>query len=188
MYNAYLKNTHDHLLSKIDLSQHSSVLDVSAGTGLLAEELILKFGPFDQLVLNDPSTKMLEVAEKRLKTHNNIEFAGFFAEKLNFPENTFDHIICLNSFHYYADQERAMKQLKKVLKPDGTLWVQDWDRVGAFRIAIKLIDWLSPENINVRSLNEMKILLDDHDFSIVEQNQWRFRWWNFFFIRADLKK
>lgn len=129
---------------------------------------------------------MLEVAKYRLSSSDNIRFSNYFAEDLQFEENSFDHIICLNSFHYYVDQHSVINQFKRVLKPGGTIWIQDWNRVGLFKIANKLIDWLSPENINTRSVDEMKELLHQNNFVVKKEGTWRFRWWNFFFIRAEL--
>jgi ubiquinone/menaquinone biosynthesis C-methylase UbiE len=56
LYSSYLTHTHQKLLDRIGIStfSNSAVLDVSAGTGTLAEELIEKFGPPARLVLNDP--------------------------------------------------------------------------------------------------------------------------------------
>jgi ubiquinone/menaquinone biosynthesis C-methylase UbiE len=150
----------------------------------LAEEIIKKYGPFQKLVLNDPADQMLSVAKSRLKNFPDIHFTGNFAEDLEHPDNSFSKIICLNSFHYYVDQPVVLSHFKRMLKPGGTLWIQDWNRVGGFRIANKLIDWLSPENINTRTLDEMKKLLTDSGFTVTEDDFWRFRWWNFFFINC----
>nr|WP_255695599.1 methyltransferase domain-containing protein [Rhodohalobacter sp. 614A] len=183
-YQSYLKHTHEKLLSRLQLTQKDEILDSSAGTGLLAQEILKKHTSFKRLVLNDPSSKMLERAKYRLRYNDDIEFYGRFCEQLPFDDNTFSQIICLNSFHYYTHQGDVLRHFRRMLKPGGNLWILDWNRTGSFKIASTLISWLSPENINSRSLDEMKILLQENDFNILEKETWGYRWWNFFFVRC----
>lgn len=186
-YQSYLRHTHEKLLSKLEMSSTDTVLDCSAGTGLLAQEIIEKFGFPTRLVLNDPSPKMQERAKYRLRYQKNVEFTSYLSETLPFPENTFTQAICLNSFHYYTNQQRVLKNIRTIVKPGGTLWILDWNRTGSFIIANKFIDWLSPENINSRTLSELKSLLSDQKFEVIEEDTWGYRWWNFLFIRAVLR-
>ncbi|MCG2586940.1 class I SAM-dependent methyltransferase [Rhodohalobacter sulfatireducens] len=184
-YQTYLNHTHEKLLDKIELSPEDEVLDCSAGTGLLAHEIMEKFGSFKRLVLNDPAPNMQERAKYRLRYAKDVEFTSHFTEELPFENETFTQIICLNSFHYYTDQDRVLKNFSRILKPGGTLWMLDWNRTGSFKIANKFIDWLSPENINSRTLPELKSLLADHEFDVVDEDTWGYRWWNFLFVRCE---
>lgn len=183
-YQSYLKHTHEKLLSELNLSSDDEILDASAGTGLLAQEILKKFGPFQKFVLNDPSPQMLERAKYRLRYEENIDFQNQFCEELSFDDNSFSQIICLNSFHYYIHQDDVLAHFRRTLKPGGNLWILDWNRTGSFRIASKLIEWLSPENINSRNLDEMKEMFRQHKFEVKEEKTWGYRWWNFFFVRC----
>lgn len=187
IYRSYLGHTHQKLLEQIEIQQGGTVLDCSAGTGLLAGELLQKFD-ISRLVLNDPAGDMLSKAKKRLEyAEPEIVFTNYFAEELDqlHPE-MFDHIICLNSFHYYVDQSRVVSNFQKLLKPGGSLWLLDWNRTGFFVINSKLIDWFSPMNINTRTLDEMEALLNTRKLSVDEKATWGFRLWNFFYMRATL--
>ena len=55
---------------------------------------------------------------------------------------------------------------------------------GHFRIANKLISFLTPENINTRTLAEMTQILIEAGFSIEETERWSFRWWKFFYVKC----
>lgn len=186
-YQSYLRHTHEKLLSKLELSSTDEILDCSAGTGLLAQEIIDKFGIPHRLVLNDPSPKMQERAKYRLRYEKDVEFTSHFSEELPFEDGSFTQVICLNSFHYYTHQQRVIKNFNKVLKPGGTLWMLDWNRTGSFKITNKFIDWLSPENINSRTLDELKSMLSDQNFEVIDEDTWGYRWWNFLFVRAVLR-
>lgn len=185
LYRSYLDHTHQKMMSHLWLSEGDRILDVSAGTGLLADRIIQKFGPFEELVLNDPANRMLAQAVNRLRDCQDfISYTNYYAEELLFERNSFDHIICLNSFHYYVDQKRVLSHFNHLLKPGGMLWMLDWNRAGFFIINSKLIDWFSPMNINTRSLIEVKKMLSEQNFEIHEKEEWSFRLWNFFFIKA----
>lgn len=172
------------MLSKLQFSQDDEILDASAGTGLLAREILDIYGPFRRLVLNDPSPNMLEKARYRFRYQGEIEFFNEYCEELPFESDTFTQIICLNAFHYYTHQNDVLRHFRRMLKPEGNLWMLDWNRTGSFRLASTLIDWLSPENINSRNLDEMREMFNKHRFEIKEEATWGYRWWNFFFVRC----
>ncbi len=187
-YQSYLRHTHKKLLGRLELGPKDEILDVSAGTGLLAEMVMQKSGPFKRMVLNDPSEGMLAEAKYLLRHHTKeIEFTGHFSEDLPFEDASFTRIICLNSFHYYVNQEAVMSHFSRLLKPGGTLWIQDWNRVGLFKAAIFLIDLLSPEHIHARTLDETKELAEAHGFIVKNEDSWRFRIWNFFYLKCERK-
>lgn len=174
------------MLENLEVSPEDSILDSSAGTGLLAEQIISNTGSFKRLVLNDPAKKMLSVAKSRLSRYDDISYTSYFAEEFHQIEDSFTQIICLNSFHYYVDQQQVLNHYKNLLDPDGFLWILDWNRVGTFRVASKLIDWLSPENINTRTLTEMKKMLNQTGFTVESEDEWGFRWWNFMYLKCRL--
>ena len=176
--------THQKFLKQLKLSSKDKILDVSAGTGILAEKIVKKHGSFKKLVLNDPSKKMLERAKYRLRNQKYVEYRYRLTEELFTEEDRFTKVLCLNSFHYYVDQDKSLENISNVLEPGGTLYIQDWNRVGRMKVFGKIIDWLSPENINTRNIEEMKLLLKKHGFKVKTEKVWSFRWWNFFFIRA----
>lgn len=185
MYSSYLQHTHFKLLSKLNLLPADRVLDISCGTGLLIKMMIDKKIVCSEWVLNDPAADMLAKAKEQLKDHANITFTNYYAEDLDFPDQFFDKIICLNSFHYYTGQTLVLKNLYRLLKPGGSLYIQDWNRRGTFIIVNKLIDLISPENLNTRSNSEMKKLLTQNHFKIRDEQSWGYRWWNFFYLEAS---
>lgn len=38
------------------------------------------------------------------------------AEKLDFPDNSFDFVLCIGSLHHFRDKERALKEMMRVAK------------------------------------------------------------------------
>ncbi len=172
----------------LKLNHHDEILDLSAGTGILAEEIALRFGPLKRLVLNDPSKQMLEEAKYRMRYAKNVGFTSYFAEELAFDENTFSTVICLNAFHYYTDQPAVLEQLLRILKPGGTLYLLDWNRKGFFIFVNAIIKLWSKEHIHTRSFDELKDLITEQGFILRKHKEWRFRWWNFCFLKCSKPK
>lgn len=95
-----------------------SVLDTGCGTGtfgLKANECLR----LSELVLCDPSEKMLIDARKKLNEHP-CEFICKGSEALSF-ENRFDVVTAIQSHHYFdkASRERAVRNCYNALKPKG---------------------------------------------------------------------
>ncbi len=183
-YSAYLKHTHQLLLNHLEITKGDYILDVSCGTGVLAEMIAGSGMDYGKLVLNEPSQGMLDKAKEKVDGIDGIGFTQYFAEELPFTENIFDCLICLNSFHYYVNQEKVLKHFSRMLKPGGQLLILDWNLEGWFHIPNLIIRTLSPENINTRSLAWQMESLPKFNFEIDYSDKWNYRFWKFYLIRA----
>ena len=98
-----------------------SVLDLGCGNGnvihLLKSRISAKYYGLDI------SEKMIEEAKKRFG--NEVELCVGDAENLPYEDHTFDLIICNASFHHYTRAEKAVAEMKRVIKPDGTVILGD---------------------------------------------------------------
>lgn len=184
-YNAYLKHTHSKLLQNLKIPHGAKVIDVSCGTGILGSEIAERFS-VSELVLNDPSEGMLNIARDRLANVDNITFTQHIAEELPFEPDSFDVLICLNSFHYYTNHKKVVDHFQRILKPGGTLYLLDWNLEGWFHLPNAIISAFSPENINTKSAAESDSLLSEYHFNIQTLQRWSFRFWKFYLIKATL--
>ncbi len=48
------------------------------------------------------------------------------ASKLPLADATFDWVVCANSFHYFRQPESALAEVRRVLRPGGSLVLVDW--------------------------------------------------------------
>ena len=53
------------------------------------------------------------------------EFMVSSADKLPYPDESFDIVTCSQSFHHYPYPEQAMQEAKRVLKPGGLYILSD---------------------------------------------------------------
>ena len=95
------------------LSKGSKVLDVGCGTGHLAAELARR--GYDTWG-TDLSQGMVDYAREH---YNRDRFQVADIEKIPFPDNFFDGIVCLGVMEYLVTDENALREMWRVLKPGG---------------------------------------------------------------------
>lgn len=102
-----------------------SVLDVACGTGVLAREAGLRTGPTGYVAGLDPSAGMLAVAKELSPS---VEWRQGTAESMPFPDASFDAVVSQFGL-MFMDRDRAVREMLRVLKPNGRLVVAVWDTV-----------------------------------------------------------
>ena len=101
--------------------KYETLLDVGCGTGWLLEHLSnCKNAEYYGL---DLSENMLEIA--RSKNIKNAELVQGYADSLPYDDNSFDIVTCIQSFHHYPDPDKAMREVYRVLKPNGLYILSD---------------------------------------------------------------
>ncbi|MDY7022273.1 MAG: methyltransferase domain-containing protein [Cyanobacteriota bacterium] len=109
----------------LNISPSATVLDVACGTGEL-ERLLLEQYPSLYIAGVDISEQMLVQARQKLTGYTNVSFENTTASSLPFSDESFDVVISANSFHYFSDPEKVLTEMRRVLKPGGTIAILDW--------------------------------------------------------------
>ena len=106
----------------------SAVLDVGTGPGVLLAE-IARARPDLRVTGIDLSGDMVAAAERNISEFGERASVrvGDVAD-LPFGDRTFDLIVTSFSLHHWADVERAVPELARVLRPGGQLYVYDFQR------------------------------------------------------------
>lgn len=99
-----------------DSLEGQTVLSIGVGTGGELEE-ILKRTPH-HLVGIDISRELLNLASEK---YPSIEFVEMDMERMSFPDETFDFIYSSLVFEYARDWDTFLKEVYRVLKPNGVL-------------------------------------------------------------------
>ena len=112
----------------------SLCLDVATASGSLALALASRVGNEGKVIGIDLAQRMLDFAERKARAHKvkNIEFKQMNAQQLEFEDNTFDVVACSLAIFYFPDIEGALQEMKRVLKPGGTLGIATADPHNAF--------------------------------------------------------
>ena len=110
------------LVSKVNAVPGSLVLDVAAGTGLVSRELAarkrLRVVSFDA---TEPMLRSGLPANELAGLGAQITPVLGRAERLPFPDETFDALTFTYLFRYVDDPAAAMRELARVVRPGGTI-------------------------------------------------------------------
>ncbi|MDE2312136.1 MAG: class I SAM-dependent methyltransferase [Patescibacteria group bacterium] len=103
------------------------ILDVGCGPGLLVKGFAEASRSW-QVTGIDVSSHALVLAKKNCRQLKNIQFAKNDASKLKFSSHSFDAVVCKDTLHHFNDPVQVFKEIWRVLKPGGTLYLQDLKR------------------------------------------------------------
>jgi demethylmenaquinone methyltransferase / 2-methoxy-6-polyprenyl-1,4-benzoquinol methylase len=105
------------LISRVDARPSDTVLDVATGTGAVARELLRQKGC--TVVGLDQSPEMLAEARRRLP--ESVELVEGSAERLPFPDASFDALTFTYLLRYVSDPAATLRELARVVRPGGTI-------------------------------------------------------------------
>ena len=125
------------------------VLDVAGGTADLSSAFARRVGATGQVWLTDINNAMLGVGRDRLLDEGVLApVAQCDAEKLPFPDNHFDIVTVAFGLRNMTHKDRALAEMRRVLRPGGRLLVLEFSRVWkplekAYDLySFKLLPWL----------------------------------------------
>lgn len=102
------------------------VLDVACGTGVASREAGTVTGPDSPPTGVDISPGMLAVAAESCAA---IDWRLGDAMDLPFADAVFDRVVCQFGLMFFADPVGALREMLRVLKPDGRLAVAVWNSI-----------------------------------------------------------
>ncbi|MBC7834101.1 MAG: metalloregulator ArsR/SmtB family transcription factor [Phycisphaerales bacterium] len=104
------------------IPRHWAVADLGCGTGNASELLAPVVA---RVVAVDQSAPMLKAARKRLAGQSNVEFLRAELESLPIPPASVDAAVCILVLHHVADPQKAVSEMRRILKPGGVALVVD---------------------------------------------------------------
>jgi demethylmenaquinone methyltransferase/2-methoxy-6-polyprenyl-1,4-benzoquinol methylase len=111
------------MVAAVGAGPDDRVLDVATGTGLVARELVRRYGC--RVVGLDQSEGMLAAARQRLDRDpglaSRVELTVGEAESLPFADDEFDHLTFTYLLRYVEDPAATLAELARVVKPGGRI-------------------------------------------------------------------
>ncbi|MCJ7798789.1 MAG: bifunctional demethylmenaquinone methyltransferase/2-methoxy-6-polyprenyl-1,4-benzoquinol methylase UbiE [Polaromonas sp.] len=125
-----------------NVKEGQQVLDIAGGTGDLSLAFAPKVGASGRVVHTDINEAMLREGRNRLLDAGvNLPTLVCDAEKLPFPDASFDLVTVAFGLRNMTHKEEALREMNRVLKPGGKLLVLEFSKVA--KPLEKLYDWYS---------------------------------------------
>lgn len=102
------------------------VIDVACGTGALAIAVSDHIGPEGTTIGIDINAGMLNIARSKSAS---VQWLNAPAEELPFEDEVFNCAVSQFGLMYFENQETAIREIIRVLQPDGVLAIAVWDKL-----------------------------------------------------------
>ena len=112
------QHIYDFMYERIpEMIKDKDVLEIATGPGLLAKHV----APYARkMIATDYSDGMISEARKGTYS-GNLVFEKADAAKLPYQDDSFDVVIIANALHIVPDPKKVLKEIDRVLRPDGLL-------------------------------------------------------------------
>jgi ubiquinone/menaquinone biosynthesis C-methylase UbiE len=115
------------LVALADIVTGNRILDVASGRGAVLFPAAEKVGESGYAIGVDIAEEMVRASTDeatRLGVHARLQVMD--AENLDFPDASFDRVLCGFGIMFCPDQARALAEFRRVLKADGRLALSTW--------------------------------------------------------------
>lgn len=172
------------IIKGLEIKEDDKILDCGCGEGFYVM-VITNLFPKVKIVGLDHDVEILEKAKKWIGEDKNVTWVGGDIYKTPFPDNFFDKIILSEVLEHVPDDFQALKEVKRVLKPGGTLattvpnhdypffwdplnWIREHLGLGYFSPDFGFFGGIWAMHLRLYYLNEIKELVERVGLKIEE--------------------
>jgi len=116
------------LVNRLASRPLTRVLEVAAGTGVVARALASALRESVSIVATDLNQPMLDHAAA-VGTRRPVEWRQADAMHLPFHDRTFDAVVCQFGVMFFPEKSRAYAEARRVLRSGGVFVFNTWDRI-----------------------------------------------------------
>ena len=130
IYNRFMRKDHAAYETMYELIRPvvkaKTVLELATGTGLIAKHIV---NAAAHIEATDASPEM--IAEAKRDTHSaKLHFSVQDMFRLPYADGSFDAVIVSNALHIVPQPEKALREIRRVLKDDGVLIAPTFTHAG----------------------------------------------------------
>lgn len=162
----YTEPMHYALIKEIEGRDFRTLLDVGCGNGTFLSMVLNKFDV--EVSGIDISSGMIEKNKELLDGRADLKVGD--SEHLPWNDGSFDIVTCNASFHHYPNPDLVLKEMRRVLRPDGILMIADPftpNEILRFFLNI-LIKFSKSGDVRIYSRKEMQGLLEKGGFTLIK--------------------
>ncbi|HEU4413711.1 MAG TPA: methyltransferase domain-containing protein [Candidatus Angelobacter sp.] len=155
----------DQTLELMDIQPGDRILDLGCGTGW-ASRRMARIAASGEIIGLDVADEMLRRAEQASSGLKNVRYVWGSAEKIPAPVNHFNKVLSVESFYYYADQGKALDELRRVMTPEGHLFIL----INLYKDNHYSLRWVGELKVPVHAHSEAEYIamLEQHGFKDVK--------------------
>ena len=173
LYSPFMEKGNSELYDNISkavkpkLNKDMNVLELACGSGQLSFRLA-KYAR--QWEATDFSENMIAEAKKKPRPKG-LYFSVQDATKLPYADESFDAVMIANALHIMPEPDKAMSEIRRVLKKDGILFAPTFihgDGAG-YSIHIRLMNLIGFKTYSKWNADEFTEYIEAHSFKLIEQ-------------------
>jgi ubiquinone/menaquinone biosynthesis C-methylase UbiE len=153
------------LLSTLAPASGDKILDVGAGNGAIAAR-VHQASKGAEVYAVDPNAKKIASMSRNFPMVKG-SIAG--AESLPYPDDFFDKVYTTMALHHYSDLDKALGEVARVLKHEGSFVVLEVDPSSGKGRLFKFFGRLTGEHMNLMSENQLATRLGSSEGFKVER-------------------
>jgi ubiquinone/menaquinone biosynthesis C-methylase UbiE len=112
------------------VTEGGRILDLGGGTGALAAHLADALGR--PVTVLDPTPEMIAYVPDRA----DVKAVLGTAEAMPFDADAFDAVVVSDAFHHFRDQDRAVREIQRVVRCGGGVLFLEFDPRGLMRLVV----------------------------------------------------
>lgn len=124
-------------MAKVSLSADAQVIDIACGTGALTREIAAGLPGQGRIVGVDLNETMIEVARNNApKSSHQLDWYAADVTSIPLDGNSFDYAFIQQGLQFFPDKLAALKEVHRILRREGQLFVTCWRAVSPFNGAL----------------------------------------------------
>lgn len=149
----HARGQYKYVLNELQQLDFQKILDVGCGTGEILKSITERYS-FAQLYGLDISEEMLKQANDKLKGTATLILGD--AKNITLETNSFDLLLCTDSFHHYPNPQQAISEFYRVLKHGKFLLIADYWKPFPIRQIMNLfISYSNEGDVKIYSKKEI---------------------------------
>jgi ubiquinone/menaquinone biosynthesis C-methylase UbiE len=158
---------YDFVLSQINMSDHSKILEIGCGNGKFISKYF-NSNPNIHLTVVDYSDVMCsetKALNNGLIADNKLVVQCEDAVEMSFPNDFFDMVVTINTVYFWEQKERQLNEIKRVMKNDGIFVI-------GYRPKSVMKDFPSTQEVfNLYEPEDLNFLLKQNGFEIIKEKR-----------------
>ncbi|NVM56208.1 MAG: class I SAM-dependent methyltransferase [Candidatus Helarchaeota archaeon] len=167
------KDFYKNAAKALNLKHDDKYLEIGFGSGLFIKKYVSHVSRIAGLDYSEDMVELANYINKKLVESGKAEFKQGYASSLPWDDNEFSIVAAIETFFFWSEPERCLKEIFRVLRPGGRLVIEmAYNKDDG----IDHTKHIKKMNLKLYSGEEMKKLLKESGFVDVAINYYKSYW------------